>query len=63
MSKQQSGRAVSNEDQMLFILAGIGLEFELTIHVRTSKMETYNIQTTSALVLSSEQDTLITCCQ
>lgn len=46
------------EDQILSILAGLGSEFEPTIAVLTSKIESYNIQTASALLLASENRTL-----
>lgn len=49
---------VPEEDQILSILAGLGSEFEPTLAVLTSKIESYNIQTASALLLASENRTL-----
>lgn len=52
------GRPVPEEDQILSILAGLGSEFEPTIAVLTFKIESYNIQAASALLLASENRTL-----
>lgn len=37
------GRPVSEEDQVLSILAGLGPEFEPTVAVLTSRIESYNV--------------------
>lgn len=36
-------RPVSEEDQVLSILAGLGPEFEPTVAVLTSRIESYNV--------------------
>lgn len=52
------GRPVSEEDQVLSILAGLGSEYEPTVAVLTSRIESYNVQTASALLLASENRAL-----
>lgn len=52
------GRPISKEDQVLSILAGLGGEFEPTVAVITSRIDTYSVQSASALLLTSENRTL-----
>lgn len=48
------GCPVSDEDQILPILAALGSEFEPTIAVLTSQIQSYNLQTATPLLLTSE---------
>lgn len=48
------GRAVSKEDQVLSIFASLGPELVPTVAVLTSRIDSYNIWTASALILASE---------
>lgn len=52
------GRPISEEDQVLSILAGVGPEFEPTVAVLTSTIDSYNVRTASALLLASENRVL-----
>lgn len=47
------GRSVSEEDQVLSILVGLGAEFEPSVTVITSRIDTYNVQSVSVLLLAS----------
>lgn len=48
------GRPVSEEDQVMSTLAGLGPEFEPTVSVLTSRVDSYNVRTASAFLLASE---------
>lgn len=52
------GRLVPKEDQVLSILAGLGPEFEPTIVVLTSRIDSYNFQIVKVLLLASENRVL-----
>lgn len=48
------GRPISEEEQVLSIFAGLRQDFELTIVVLTSRIDSYNAKAASALLLASE---------
>lgn len=56
------GRPIPEEDQILSIPAGLGSEFEPIVAVLTSRIDSYNVQTVSALLLASEDRTTSTTC-
>lgn len=47
-------RPISNEDQILSILANLRPEFEPAIAVLTSQIESYNLQTATTFLLIAE---------
>lgn len=47
-------RPISKEDQILSILADLRPKFEPTIAVLTSEIESYNLQTATTFLLTSE---------
>lgn len=50
------GCLISDEDQILSTLAGLGSEFEHTVAVLASQITSYNLQTATVLFLTSEVD-------